>query len=274
MKKSIVDYEGKKFWNVTVLKESESNGEWIFKCDCGNTFSAFPSRVLSGHKKSCGCRKTEMAKTHGVNGDPFYHTWWAMMRRCYHRDSHNYERYGGRGISVCDEWHDPVVFISWARETVGEKKAGLTLDRIDNDKGYSPQNCRWATASEQSNNRRNTLMVEYNGEMIALADLAREKNLNLNRLRARIFSLGWSVEKALTTEKCTSPTKTSRRKSKEKGILIDGEFKTITEWCKIFGTDRNLAYQRISRGWDCEAAIKTHRKTEWITGHGGVCKRD
>ena len=173
MVNNIADYQGKKLWNLTVvgldpeyIGKTYNANKWLFRCDCGNLFSESPSRVLSGHKKSCGCRKKNKKRTHGAAADPFYHTWWSMMQRCYNPKHHNYHRYGKRGISVCEEWHDPAVFVEWARNTAGEKNPNITIDRVNNNKGYSPDNCRWATKVEQSNNRRNTLVVEYNGEKV------------------------------------------------------------------------------------------------------------
>lgn len=277
MQNNIDEYKEKKLWNLTVvgldpkyIGKTYNANKWIFQCDCGNTFSASPSRVLSGHKKSCGCRKKTVRSTHGAGKDPFYITWWGMMRRCYHKENQNYNRYGGRGIKVCEEWHNPAVFVEWARATSGGKEDGISLDRIDNNKGYCPKNCKWSTRRQQSNNRRNTLVVKYNGETIPLSDLAREHNVNLGLLRARIFELGWDVEDALTVPKRgirkDRPPKKPSANPPKKGLVIDGETRTVTDWCKVFGTNRDLALQRISRGWDPVEAVKTPKKTEWSKG--------
>lgn len=202
MKKNIEEYIGKRFGNLVVLEKDESNihpnsNHWLVRCDCGKEFSAYPSRILSGHIKSCGCMKGKAALTHGCNGDEFYPTWWAMMRRCYHKENHNYERYGGRGITVCYEWHDPRVFINWARETVGHKCSRLTLERLNNNEGYSPENCCWATSKEQARNRRSNRILEIDGIEKTLAEWCEEYKIDPSVVRERI-KLGWSGTDALS----------------------------------------------------------------------------
>lgn len=207
MENNITEYQGKKLWNLTVIGldpeyigKTYNSNKWLFQCDCGNIFSASPSRVLSGHKKSCGCRKKNRTRIHGVNSDPFYHTWWAMMQRCYNPEHHNYERYGERGIYVCDEWHDPVAFVTWAKNTVGEKVPGLTLDRVDNNKGYSPENCRWATHKQQARNKRSNRIIMLDGEEKPLVEWCENYGIDVSVVRTRI-AIGWDVEDAIKTPK-------------------------------------------------------------------------
>ena len=192
MQNNISEYQGKKIWSVTVvgldpeyIGKTYNANKWIFRCECGNTFSASPSRVLSGHKKSCGCKKGKASLTHGMNGDPFYPTWWAMMRRCYHKENHNYGRYGGRGITVCQDWHNPENFILWARKTLGVKDRKYTLDRIDNNKGYCPENCRWISAKGQANNRRSNSLETIDGETKTLSEWCQIYNIKPETVRAR-----------------------------------------------------------------------------------------
>lgn len=203
MKLNIDDYIGKKINSLVVVGKDTSNkhynaNRWIFRCDCGKEFSDCPCRVLSGHKKSCGCQKGKASLVHGCNGDEFYPTWWGMMRRCYNKSSHNYDRYGGRGITVCEEWHNPIVFIEWARKTIGHKIPGYTLDRKDNNLGYSPENCQWVSAKSQARNRRS------------------------NRLET-----------------------------------INGETKTLSEWCELYGIRNETVHQREKRGIPFLEALTT-----------------
>jgi hypothetical protein len=120
-----------------------------------------------------------------------------MMERCYLKSCGNYDRYGGKGVTVCEEWHDINKFAEWA-ESSGYAP-GLTIDRLDSGKGYSPENCRWATKKQQSNNRKNTIFYTYKGETKALTDWASIFGINRYTLYDRIEKRGWSVTKALET---------------------------------------------------------------------------
>ena len=122
----------------------------LYQCGfCGKDFEARISNVNSGHTISCGCQKGGI--THGLSHNHFYKTWKNMMERCYNLKNKNYKDYGGRGISVCTDWQDLANFVSWAESTYIE---GMTMDRINNDGNYEPNNCRWADASTQVLNQR------------------------------------------------------------------------------------------------------------------------
>lgn len=124
----------------------------LFECQyCGEEFEAGVAKVKSGHTKSCGCLKG--GNTHGLSHNQFYQTWYDMKYRCYNTMSKDYKHYGARGITVCEDWLDIKIFIEWA-EATHPNIQGLSLDRIDNDKGYSPENCRWADKVTQNTNQR------------------------------------------------------------------------------------------------------------------------
>ena len=127
------------------------------------------------------------------------YVYYDMLRRCYKVTDTHYNSYGGRGILVCEEWrNDCCTFYKWAKEHGYE--AGLQLDRIDNDKGYSPENCRWVTPRENSLNKRNTRKVTFNGETKALSEWAKVTGISYQVLADRIYRYGWTVERALTTK--------------------------------------------------------------------------
>lgn len=132
------------------------------------------------------------------NGKPRLYRIWANMRtRCNNPNFTKYEDYGGRGIKVCQEWQRFELFYEWAM--ANGYADTLTLDRIDNDNGYSPTNCRWVTQTEQCNNKRNNHLLTYNGETLTIAQWAKRLGVNYFSLHDRITKLGWSAEKAIST---------------------------------------------------------------------------
>lgn len=127
---------------------------------------------------------------------PWYGSYRSMMDRCYRKTAWNYKDYGGRGITVCDEWHDICSFGKWAEEN-GYRK-GLSIERIDTDGNYSPENCRWATQKEQCNNRRNTKYLTAFGETHTISEWSEKTGICRSTISNRIYRLGWSSERAVS----------------------------------------------------------------------------
>ena len=126
----------------------ESHG--VYECQyCGKEFEAITAHIKSVNTRSCGCQKG--GNTHGLSHNQFYQTWKNMIRRCTNPNNRDYKNYGARGITVCEEWLNITNFITWCESTYIK---GMTMDRINNDKGYSPENCRWADKVTQNTNQR------------------------------------------------------------------------------------------------------------------------
>lgn len=172
------DITGKKFGKLTVLGrdysyKSPKHTKWICKCECGNTKSIFRDALMQGRTKSCGCsmyaNRKGQNKTHGMSKTRIYQEWFSMKLRCT-PNSPDSKNYYDRGIRVCEEWqNDFMAFYNWAISH-GYAET-LTIDRIDNDKGYSPNNCRWITIAAQQANKTTTIWIEYDGVMYCLRTL-------------------------------------------------------------------------------------------------------
>lgn len=189
------DLTGRRFNYLTVLgfagRDRESKARWHCRCDCGAETIVDGWNLKSGHVKSCGCLSRDAigdrTRTHGHSrtGENIYPVWKSMRARCNNPSNHAYENYGGRGISVCDEWNDDFQnFYDWA--LTNGYSSGLTIDRIDNDGDYCPENCRWSTRLEQSNNRRSCRYITYAGITHTIAEWSRVFNVPYCTLTRRI----------------------------------------------------------------------------------------
>lgn len=202
---NIKDLKGKKFHKLTVIEEVGRNKHgcalWLCKCDCGKE-KIIPSSQI-GKTRSCGCLLTKarienMKKLngfyHGYSKERLHHIWICMKNRCLNPKNFDYKHYGARGITVCDEWLDYENFKKWALEN--GYKENLSIDRIDNAKDYSPDNCRWATMQEQVNNRRNTVYLTYNGETHTLKQWAEIIGITYSCIHKR-YSAGKCIKEIL-----------------------------------------------------------------------------
>lgn len=203
-----VDITGEKYGMLTVVERSTDyvspkgykSVRWRCVCDCGNETIVRACYLKSGAIRSCGCIKVTdpNRKTHGGTGTRLYKIWTGIKKRCYNRNDTNYEDYGGRGILMCGEWREEFEhFRDWAMSHNYSDE--LTIDRIDNEKGYCPSNCRWADSVTQANNKKTNHFITYNGKTMTMAQWSAETGIKYQKIRDRINRCHWDIERALTT---------------------------------------------------------------------------
>lgn len=196
---------GQRFGKLIVVKYiySDNHGEtyWLCKCDCGNEIIVKRTNLRSGNTKSCGCLHSDVLakrnETHGLSKTRQFSIWQSMIQRCYNPNTKFYERYGGRGITIYDEWkNDFKAFYDWSLQNGYQDN--LTIDRIDNNKGYEPTNCRWSTQKEQCENRSTTRLFEVNGQVYSANELSKISGISARLIKQRVDRDGWTIEKAIS----------------------------------------------------------------------------
>lgn len=201
----LINLIGQKFERLTVVERATNTSagktRWLCKCECGNHKTVLGEHLKNGHTKSCGCFKKEKFKPkikHGLTHTRLYNIWASMKSRCYNKNNQkNYKDYGERGITVCDDWKNNFnAFKKWAYENGYSEN--LTIDRIDVNGNYEPNNCKWSTVKEQANNKRTNHFVAYQGEMHTLAEWCRKLELDYNVIIKRIDYHKWNIERAFT----------------------------------------------------------------------------
>jgi hypothetical protein len=212
--------QGQRFGRLTALRfvkkpnSPKGHAGWICRCDCGSEVFVITNNLIKGNSTSCGCKLTESRYKHGMSKTSVYRVWTSMWQRCTNPKSVEYHNYGGCGITVCDEWQDFNQFIT----DMGMRPSGFQLDRIDNNKGYYKENCRWTPQELNLNNRRVNRVITFDGFTGTIAQWAERLGINYRTLNNRI-NRGWPLELALresvqggwpieqiSTEPVTSPS--------------------------------------------------------------------
>jgi hypothetical protein len=178
-----------------------------------------------------------------TKGNPEYSVWTGMIHRCHNPKRHNYPRYGGRGIVVCDRWRES--FAAFLEDMGPRPSMRHQIDRIDNDGPYSPDNCRWASLEEQGRNKRSNHLITAFGKTQTLSEWATETGLRRECIASRL-EYGWTPEEALTPEVRTRGPRV---------LTAFGKTQTIAAWCREKGIPRNTLFNRLERGWDAERAL-------------------
>lgn len=205
------DLSNQKFGKLLVVKKSYSKNNkvyWECLCDCGKTTLVHTSNLRCKRVKSCGCFKIEKlidrSSTHKQRHTKLYEVWKTIKQRCYNKNNISYKNYGGRGITICDEWlKDYSSFYNWSMQN--GYKEGLTIDQINNNGNYEPSNCRWTTRLIQCNNTRANRFITINNETKTLAEWCRFYKISYNLVKQREAKCKWDIIKAITTPNTRTP---------------------------------------------------------------------
>jgi len=243
------DITGQRFHRLVALEPmfQDKKGQWHWRCacDCGNECVVVGVDLRNGRAHSCGCYAREAVSKrefiHGLSGHSIYRIHRGMMLRCYDPSNKAYKYYGVRGITVCEEWHKFEIFYEWALKNGYEDK--LTIERINVNGNYCPENCTWIPKEEQANNKQNSLWFTYNGETKILKHWADDLGQDYHTLYRRVITLGWDIERAFK-EVTRAPVML---------LTYKGETKPIKQWSRETGID--IYYRIHVGGWTVEEAF-------------------
>ena len=194
-----INSSGLKFGRLTVLRRAENaksgDAQFFCRCDCGKDSISTGWNLKTGNTRSCGCYQEESRIKHGLWQSHTYNCWSNMKARCQNENHDSYKHYGGRGITVCERWQEYKKFFTDMGDSPTESHP---IDRINNNGNYDPGNCRWATRKQQQNNRRNSHMLEFQGQRKTMAQWAECLGIRYQVIFTRI-DRNWPVDRALTT---------------------------------------------------------------------------
>lgn len=253
------DLTGQVFDRLTCVRkvgrDNQKRSLWLCNCECGNTTTVVHASLSGGNTKSCGClqkdsmrkRLTEHSFSIDENGRTprLYSIWRNMKQRCSNPNASRYKNYGGRGITVCNEWLDYINFHNWAMNNGYDHL--LTLDRKDNNKGYEPANCRWATGKEQASNTSLNHFISYKGVTKTLKEWSVTLGLKSTTLSSRLLAYNWDVDKAFNV---------LVGKHENRIVHYKGRSQALTLWAAEVGISYKVLHKRIfTNGWSLEKAF-------------------
>lgn len=239
---------GQPFDRWTVIGLDANRNFVMCRCVCGDERRVNKKNLKSGMSRSCGCLGHERRVTHGMCGTPTYMAWGCMKQRVMHD-----KRYIDKGIKICDRWLES--FENFLEDMGVCPDDKYSVDRIENDKGYYKENCRWASRSEQQRNKTDTRMITFNGKTQAAADWADELGMRVNTIKNRL-DRGWSVERTLT-----EPEGEKRGRgipqTKYKLISYNGKIQTVEQWAKELNLNLSTMIQRVWDKWSMDRIVAT-----------------
>ncbi|CAL62406.1 Hypothetical protein HEAR2273 [Herminiimonas arsenicoxydans] len=258
-----IDLIGQKFCKWTVISKAASPASyehqqfWLCRCECGEERIRKGAQLRYAEKmgkaQMCNsCAATYGGTTHGKSKTSEYKSWFGMTARCTQPDHAAYANYGGRGITVCDHWR---LFENFLADMGPRPSKQHSLDRIDNSKGYSPENCRWTTSINQNRNRRDNQLLTFNGKTQTISAWAEETGIGMNTIRLRIKNHGWSIERALTTSPTHPTDRIGMQYKNAQQYVFNGQSKTLRDWCATTGISMDRLRSRLKRGWSIDRAL-------------------
>lgn len=239
---AFIDLLNQRFGRLRVIERMPNNKKnqavWKCQCDCGRIVIVASGHLRSGHTQSCGCYGRQMASeyhtTHGMKGTKLFSVYHTMKGRCYNPSDHKYHRYGMRGIKMCDEWlNNPESFYDWA--LANGYKEGLSIDRINNDGNYCPENCRWVDAKTQANNKSNNTRYEYNGMIKTISEWADYLGITYTAAKSRI-------------KRGNFDSLYDTKNGNNTFVTYCGVTKTIKEWATFLKCNYSTIRARVQRG--------------------------
>lgn len=256
-----VDLTGQRFGRLTVVAVIRGNSKgrlkWECRCDCGGSTTTPTHCLRGGHTQSCGCLQRERTsaaarREHRIIDHPLYRLWSGLKSRCLNPNATGYDRYGGRGITICDRWLNFENFVS----DIGPRPSSQhSLDRIECEGDYEPGNCRWATPEEQNNNTRVATVVTYKGKRMRLHEAWQESGCVVPKKTAyRRLRLGWSADRALSTNIQVPGTCLAKTYSH------NGQERTLREWSDVTGIPLKALHARVHDGWPVDVMLSTPAK--------------
>ena len=258
---AFINLTGKVFGELRVLSRAENDScgkvRWNVLCSCGNEFSKLGSRLTAKNsmglcpkcviKEQIGSKKPRPIKEphHGLTYTKEMKTLTSMKQRCYNENNKNYHRYGGRGIKVCDRWLESIK--NFVEDMGYAPSEDYSIDRIDNDGDYEPNNCRWVTSKEQANNKSNSTKITINGTTKTLAQWCEERRLNYSKISSRLH-LGWSVDEAFGIKPRHNPRcKMSPEEQLEITTLYQSKNYSLRKLSLMFGVSTKVIFSIINR---------------------------
>lgn len=261
-----VDITGQRFGRLVAInaKEKDKYGAylWTCQCDCGNVIKSYSWDLKNGRTKSCGCFKldniTAFNYKHGNCYTRIYRIWLGMKDRCTNPKNNSYHNYGGRGITICENWkNDFNSFYNWAISN-GYNDT-LSIERIDVNGNYCPENCKWATISEQNNNTRRSILITYNGETKTLKEWSSSFKLNYSTVYSR-YKKGNTIEEIFN----------DYVRPKKLFLEYDNKIYTIVELSRIYGIDISTLKHRLKIGWTLTDAFNKPSKKKKGNRNGQI----